>query len=216
MTGPTPSVDTHDMLLIHRVIRREIGLLPSLFRAASDTAQRAGRIATHAREMLDFLHVHHHGEDTLVWPLLRERTPLDADLVDRMAAQHREVSCAVERLRLDLDGWEASADGGLGDRLATTAGALSAVLDAHLDDEELHLLPLVATTLTPHEWNQLAKLGMAAVPGRRRLAILGHILEEADAAERSQFLTRVPPPARVAFKMFGQRQHAREVASIRG
>jgi hypothetical protein len=65
-------IDTRDMLLIHRVIRREIGRLPGLFRTAGDPA-RAARITAHASEMLDFLHVHHTGEDELLWPALRRR-----------------------------------------------------------------------------------------------------------------------------------------------
>jgi hypothetical protein len=69
-------IDTRDMLLIHRVIRREIGRLPGLFRTAGEPA-RAARITAHASEMLDFLPVHHTGEDELLWPALRRRVRLD-------------------------------------------------------------------------------------------------------------------------------------------
>jgi hypothetical protein len=50
------------MVLIHRVIRREFGQLPRLFRAAADDRARSKVIGAHAREMLDFLHTHHTGE----------------------------------------------------------------------------------------------------------------------------------------------------------
>jgi hypothetical protein len=38
--------------------------------------------------MLDFLHTHHTGEDELLFPLLRKRTALDPELMDRMDEQH--------------------------------------------------------------------------------------------------------------------------------
>ncbi len=68
MNTATTGIDTRDMLLIHRVIRREVGGLPGLFRATRDRA-RAARVAAHASEMLDFLHAHHTGEDELLWPV---------------------------------------------------------------------------------------------------------------------------------------------------
>jgi hypothetical protein len=76
------------MVLIHRVIRREFGQLPRLFRSAANDRARSEVIGAHAREMLRFLHTHHTGEDELLFPLLRERAALDPELMDRMDAQH--------------------------------------------------------------------------------------------------------------------------------
>lgn len=68
MNTSGPGVDTHEMVLIHRVIRREFGQLPRLFRAAANDRARSEVIGPHAREMLHFLHTHHTGEDELLWP----------------------------------------------------------------------------------------------------------------------------------------------------
>lgn len=73
--------DTRDMVLVHRVFRREFGLLPLMVRGAADGDVRAAvRIAAHAREMTDALHHHHHNEDELLWPRLLQRAPVDAGL----------------------------------------------------------------------------------------------------------------------------------------
>ena len=85
------TTDTHDMLLIHRVVRREIGQLPGMLRRAAGEPVRAARLTTHIEEMLDFLHTHHSGEDEFLWPVLRPRVSLDAELIDRMEAQHGPV-----------------------------------------------------------------------------------------------------------------------------
>ena len=46
-----PGVDTHEMVLIHRVIRREFGQLPRLFRSAANDRARSEVIGAHAQEM---------------------------------------------------------------------------------------------------------------------------------------------------------------------
>jgi hemerythrin-like domain-containing protein len=215
MIDQTP-VDTHEMLLIHRVIRREIGRLPALLRRTSGDPARAKLVASHAREMLHFVHTHHSGEDELLWPVLRPRVSLDGELIDRMQAQHEQVAAAVEDVRRDLPAWEASADGAIGERMAARLDSTGDVLTAHLAEEEERVLPLVSQHFTQAEWDALGEHGLAAVPGKRRLVILGHILAEADDAERAQFLQRIPPPARVAYKLIGRRQYARETARLQG
>jgi hemerythrin-like domain-containing protein len=207
--------DTRDMLLIHRVIRRETGRLPGLIRGADDP-ERSAVIAAHAAEMLDFLEIHHTGEDELLWPLLRQRTSLDGDLIDRMEEQHSQVSAAIADVRRDLPGWATTADAAAGGRMAARLESAGDVLTAHLAEEERRVLPVAAAHLTQPEWDALGKHGFAAIPVSRRLVILGHILQESDEAERRRFLKRVPAPARLAFTLIGRRQHTREASAIAG
>ena len=209
-------VDTHEMILIHRVIRREFGQLPRLFRSATDDRGRSKAIGAHAWEMLDFLHTHHTGEDELLFPLLRERTALDPELMDRMDAQHAQVDETVAAVSADLPMWTASADAATGERMAARIDATMPTLIDHLAEEEQKLLPIVATTLTQSEWDALGKHGMSAIPLTRRLVILGHITEETSDAERQRFLQVVPAPARLAYKLIGHRRFTRETAAIRG
>ena len=80
MTTQQPSSDTttltnvHDMVIVHRAFRRELAVIPRLVRAvpAGDT-RRAAVVARHARLVLQGLHLHHTGEDELLWPKLLER-----------------------------------------------------------------------------------------------------------------------------------------------
>jgi hemerythrin-like domain-containing protein len=216
VTDSVTTVDTSDMLLIHRLIRREIGMLPQLFRGAAGDPVRAKVVAAHATEMLDFLHIHHTGEDQLMWPVLRIRVKADDGLIDRMESQHGQLATAVDEVRAALPGWAESADAETGERMAATLDNAIAVLTEHLAEEEARILPLVSAHLSPTEWKALADHGFAAIPRRRRLVILGHILEEADEDERRRFMKMVPPPARLAYSLVGRRQFARETAAIRG
>lgn len=214
--GPGPGVDTHEMVLIHRVLRREFGQLPRLFRAAAGDRTRSKVIGAHAREMLTFLHTHHTGEDELLFPLLRERAALTPELMDRMDAQHAQVDDAVTAVEAELPAWTASADAAAGERMAARVDTMMPALIEHLAEEERDILPVVAVTLTQSEWDALGKHGMSAIPLTRRLVILGHITEETDDAERQRFMRVVPAPARLAYKLFGHRQFTRETTTIRG
>lgn len=216
MSTPGPGVDTHEMVLIHRVIRREFGQLPRLFRCAANDRARSRIIGAHAREMLDLLHTHHTGEDELLFPLLRERTVLDPEMMDRMDAQHAQVNDAVAAINSDLPSWTSNAAPAAGERMAACIDATMPTLLEHLAEEEAKLLPIVAVTLTQSEWENLGKHGMSAIPLTRRLVILGHITEETDDAERQKFLQVVPAPARLAYKLIGHRQFTRETTAIRG
>ena len=216
MSTAGPGVDTHEMVLIHRVIRREFGRLPGLLRSAANDRARAKVIGAHAREMLDFLHTHHTGEDELLFPLLRERTTLDPELMDRMDAQHTKVDNVVIAVGAELPAWTAGADAGAGERMAALIEAMLPTLTDHLAEEEQKLLPIVSTTLTQGEWNELGKHGMSAIPLTRRLVILGHITEETSDAERQTFMKVIPAPARLAYKLIGHRQFTRETTAIRG
>ncbi len=193
MATPGTSVYTHEMVLIHRVIRREFGQLPRLFRSAADNRAQSKVIGAHAKEMLDFLHTHHTGEDQLLFPLLRGRTTLDPELMARMDAQHAAVDTAVTAITADLPGWTASANAAAGERMASVIDATMPTLLDHLAEEERQLLPIVAVTLTQGEWDALGKHGMSAIPLTRRLIMLGHITEETDDAERQRFLRSASP-----------------------
>ena len=211
----TMGADTYEMQLIHRVIRRELGLAPRLIRGAAGNPARSRRVGAHLSEMLFFLHTHHTGEDKLLWPVLRPRVTLEQDLIDRMESQHEQVAATTGTIEQHLPGWTASADPGTGETIIAGIEAMTAVLAEHLAEEEQRILPLVSELFTQAEWDKLGEHGFGAVPPRRRFVVLGHILEEATPAERARFITKVPPPARLAYKIFGRRQFEKEAARIR-
>jgi hypothetical protein len=92
---------------------------------------------------------------------------------------------------------------------------MTAVLLEHLAGEEQRILPLVGELFSQAEWDKLGEHGFGAVPPRRRFAVLGHILEDATPPGRARFMQKVPPPARLAYRLFGRRQFGKEAAGIR-
>ncbi len=209
--------DTHQMVVGHRVFRREFRLLTGLIGAVppGDTA-RARVLAEHATDVTTALHLHHSSEDDVLWPRLLDRASLHVELVHRMARQHEQVGEHLKRIESLLESWAQTADPGQRDALASTFGAASLVLEEHLDEEEREVLPLVSAHLTAAEWGELGQHMHAAMPRRTMLKFLGMVLEDATPAERRLMLSVLPPPAQVMWRSIGHRRYQSVVRSVRG
>jgi len=87
-----------DMLVVHRVFRREFNGMPALIAAApaGDTA-RAKVVGDHVKFMVAALHLHHAAEDELVWPTLQSRAPDHHADLQRMVDERTEIATAGRR-----------------------------------------------------------------------------------------------------------------------
>ncbi|GAA3421795.1 hypothetical protein GCM10018952_69690 [Streptosporangium vulgare] len=208
---------THEMVVVHRVFRRESGLMPRFVRAVpeGDTA-RAAEIAEHYLDYAEGLHHHHSAEDELVWPLLLSRVRLEADMVVRMEDQHERIAETLTRIAEVLPEWRLTASKGAGEKLAIAMEEHRAALVEHLDDEERYVLALVAEHMSVAEWEAVGARAVEQIPKKKLLISMGAILEEADQEERGFFLGKLPFVARLLWRTVGRRQYAEQVARLRG
>jgi hemerythrin-like domain-containing protein len=188
------------MVVIHRVFRREFGLLPVLIRGvAADDLKRAKDVAGHATGLLRFVHIHHSGEDELLWPVLLERVAVESDLIMRMEHQHERVAALLPHAQELLPVWAAQPSTERGEQLATTFEEIAVVLNEHLGQEEVEILPLVETYMTAEEWERLGEHARAHLAPPDLMASLAAIVEEADDEERLMFTAALPPPVLTMF-----------------
>ena len=144
--------DTHDMIVVHRVFRRESDLMPTLIRAVPDgDTARAGVLAQAFSDYQLGLHLHHTGEDELVWPLLLVRVDLEADMVLRMEAQHEVVAGTLAEASRRMPAWRSAPSAATAAPLVSALTEHRAALLEHLHDEEEHILPLIEEHLTVAE-----------------------------------------------------------------
>ncbi|MCP2337411.1 hemerythrin domain-containing protein [Actinomadura rupiterrae] len=211
------SVNTRDMEIVHRVLRRESRLLVELVAAVApgDTA-RARVLADHFRIYRLGLRNHHEGEDELLWPPLLARVDLKADIVLRMEAQHERITATLTRLDAAVPAWEAAAGADERDTLVAALTEHRAVLLEHLDDEEATLLPLAAEHITEREWASLGDHLVNNTPKPVLLTLFGAVLEDADPAERALVLRGVPAPVRLVWHVIGRPRYARHIRRVRG
>ncbi|MFD4933270.1 hemerythrin domain-containing protein [Streptomyces virginiae] len=207
---------THEMVVIHRGLRREARLLVELIAgvAPGDTA-RARLLGDHFRDYRLGLTGHHHGEDAYLWPPLMARVDLEADLVLRMEDQHERVAASLTAADKALPAWERRAGEAERDTLVSLLAEHRTVLREHLDDEEEFLLPLAARHLSADEWDRLGEHFLTSTPKPKLLFFLGMVLEDADRAERAAMLAGLPLAGRLLWRTVGRPAYARRVRAVR-
>ncbi len=217
-TNPTsgePVTDVHDMIVIHRLFRRELAAVPRLVGAVHDgDVNRARTVAAHVDLVLSGLRIHHTGEDVVLWPLLYERAEA-APLVATMEAQHERIATSVGAATALVPEWAGTGATEVGDRLAATLDRLAGDSIDHLDLEEREILPLAARHITPAEWKRIGEHGREAMSRVQLPLMFGAILEDADAGERAAIFAEVPAPVRWYLRTIGARQYRRHITSVR-
>jgi len=212
----TPKCQSTDMVLVHKVFRRELGLLPAMMLAVEpDDSARAAVVSAHCRELTTALRHHHAAESELLMPKLQRRAALDPTVERQMVQRHRAHLALVDELDGLLPLWDEAADPELGTLLADIVTELAAEVAGHLDAIEDLLLPLADQHITPAEWLQLGLRSAGWIPLTRMAVLLGALLEDATPQERQNLLGKVPGPARLLFRMVGREQYAREMRVLR-
>ena len=215
-TRPSPGPDVHEMVVIHRVFRREFAAIPGLVRRVRDgDAARAGTVAAHLGLILAGLHMHNTGEDAVLWPLLLERATPQVALVETMERQHERVDAYAGQVAPLAAAWSADPSAIRGEQLARLVEQFAEALVEHLDLEEREILPLVSRHLTAAEWDSLGEHGKDAMSSRQLPLMFGAILEDADPGERERMLAHLPGPIRVVMRTIGARQYRRYIRRVR-
>lgn len=205
---------TDEMAVVHRAFRRELGMLPALVRAVpAGNRSRATVVAEHARLMLAGLHMHHAGEDEVLWPLLLERAAPQRDLIELMQAQHAEVERLTRIVATSVERFAGTGMGG--EQLASAVEELHAALVEHLDVEEAEIVPLAGQHLTVAEWNAMGQHAIGEMSRKQLPLMFGAVIEEADARERAIMLSVLPAPARLFMTTVGAVLYRRYIARVR-
>src|SRR3954447_13765979 len=194
--------DVNEMVRVHRVFREAFALAPQLIGAVrADDVDQVSRIATYYEGVLLFLHVHHEGEDELLWPRLLERCQGKSAVINLASDQHQGVLTNLSSAEALLAVWREQPDTARGAELAAALATLGANLVVHLDNEEKTILPLVEEYLTVDEWHELPAHGMQT--GAQRAPhlmwlVIGLIREQMTDGQRGRMDARKPPPGRGA------------------
>ncbi|MDQ1688956.1 MAG: hypothetical protein QOK42_1931 [Frankiaceae bacterium] len=205
------------MPIIHRIFRRQFAEARALVEEvpAADS-RRTGAIADHLRFLLDGLHMHHTTEDDLIWPKLLDRAGLDGPLVERMQDQHRQVDASVAEVLAAMAAWRSAPTEATSTALANCIAEFLVVLEAHLDEEEQVVVPLIDRHLTESEWEQVGKRGFEKFTPAQRWIATGQMVDVATPEEVAMMFGKLPPPVTVLWHLIGKRKYRRYMRSVRG
>jgi hemerythrin-like domain-containing protein len=215
-TAATVRPDTRDMISVHAVFRQALAAAPRIVGGASrNDPQHAANVASYYANLLAFLHVHHEGEDALLWPKLLERAPAQAAKVQQIADQHGAVSGLLATAEAELAEWAVEPNTDHGAKLAGALVMLGFELAEHLDMEEEFVLPLAAEHLTVEEWSELPAHGMQHFSGDKVWLLLGLLFEQMPPGAPELALAKMPPPVAAFWHNEGQDLFDAFVADVR-
>lgn len=125
-----------ELVRVHDAFRPELALLRA--EVAASGPGLGAQLRVNCLSLCAGLGHHHRVEDDQMFPYLGERHPVLAPVLDRLREEHRVAARLLDALR-DL------VSAGRTDRDAVLAEVdrLVAALEAHLDQEEEHLVPLL-------------------------------------------------------------------------
>jgi len=208
--------NTRDMLGIHQVFRDAFALAPALVGSVcNDHGDRVAAVASYYANVLAMLHVHHEGEDELVWPKLSERAPAQAELIARMQSQHGGLLEALTEAEARLAAWTVDSDIDHGAALAAAIAMLGVLCAAHFDEEERKILPLAAECITVEEWGELPGHAMRNFSGDKIWLVLGLVQEQMPPEARARMEANMPLPVREMWQGSGRAQFESFIAALR-
>ncbi|QAY71182.1 hemerythrin domain-containing protein [Xylanimonas protaetiae] len=204
-----------DMRIVHNAFLWAYEQAPPLVRGvrAGDTA-RSAFVGSWLADLDATLHVHHEGEDELMWDKLEKRAPACALHVAQMRAHHAQVQGLLHEAGPLLAAWRTTADPALGEQLADAYARTLDVLKVHLRREVVEVVPVVERVFTQREWEALAEHGMDAIPRSRMMPQLGMLLASSSPADRAAFFAALPRPVRLLYRLVGRRQYATQYRAL--
>lgn len=190
--------DTRMMTVVHDALRRDLGRATAALEASPPPGDHQRRaIARHLTWMMGFLHAHHELEDVGLYPVVRDRRPDAAALLDAMDADHRTVAERIDEVVAAAQAYEADDAEADRLRLLDALGSLSADLLPHLRREEDEAMPVAASAVTDTEWRAIEQEHGLDGKSPAQLGREAHwLIDDATSEVRDLVLGLVPPAKR--------------------
>jgi hypothetical protein len=212
----TQPIDVRDMAIVHRTFRNAYEESARLVRAApAPSPGRVTFLADHIDFGLAMLHLHHEGEDELLYPKLIERAPDQAAVIEQVDHQHQLIKTALDAASAACTAWRQRPSAATGEALAAELDQLNSVVQPHLDDEEQKVVPLAAVTVTQQEWDAVGEHAVAQIPRNMRGVAFGMILEPLGEADRVHMMRVLPAPVRMLYPLLIGRPWKKYAATLR-
>src|SRR5205085_967810 len=84
----TYDTDVSDMYAVHRALLGALDAAPQYIAKAGPDSERVEVIGSFLENVIEFLHVHHSGEDELIYPVLEQRCAESLSELKRIDDQH--------------------------------------------------------------------------------------------------------------------------------
>ena len=123
------------------------------------------------------LHHHHHNEDDELFPALLAVRPDMGALLEKLEDDHRQLVRNIEAVDSAVSAIERTPDAAHQKALHESLVAVRDAFFPHLDVEDEQILPAIAESIPPKQWEQMDKRALKSIP-REHLPIAVSSLDE--------------------------------------
>ena len=195
-TVETYDTDVSDMYAVHKALLGALDEVPRSVAQAGDDRGHVEVVGSFIENVIEFLHVHHSGEDELLYPVLEERCPESRAELERVDGQHKLLYAPMDAGRSAVAAWRREPSSGHAQEVIAAAASIAEALRPHLAEEEAVVLPLVAKWVSPEQWDQQAGHNMMSFRADKPWLMLGLVREQLDQGHRDGMLAAMPPEMR--------------------
>ncbi|MCC3264671.1 hemerythrin domain-containing protein [Arthrobacter gengyunqii] len=213
--GPILCTGSAGMRRVHRFFLWAYDEAPGLVRSTDtgDTA-RAAYVGAVLGNFDGVLHIHHEGEDLLMYPPLAGRAPGCALHIAQMLEHHRQVGERLDRIEPVRQRWMETAGAEDSEELADLYEGLSALLKVHLRREVTEVMPVVDRVLSEKEMDAVGQHGIEQFDKKFLVGYLGMMMATNPLDDQKAFFKEIPAPVRLAYRLVGRRMYRRQYSTL--
>lgn len=201
--------------ITHAAVRRDLARTEAALGGFREgDRERARALQTAWANLWELLHMHHHSEDTHIWPYLRSLGTVDPELADTMEAEHVTMAEAMTAATDAIDHLVTTPTRDAADAAAERVATAAEVTNRHLEHEERDVMPIIVERMETPEWKavekKLRKPPSLSIGGRFFAWVQDGIDDENARALR----TYVPAPVLWGLSRIAGRAYYRDVAPV--
>jgi len=193
------NTDVSDMYAVHKALTGALEAAPAYVANAGVDPERVEVIGSFYENVIEFLHVHHTGEDELIYPVLEARCAESRSELERIDDQHKLLHAPMDAGRSAIGAWRAAPSPDTAQAVVDAIASIVEPLRPHLVEEETVMLPIAAKSMSPEEWGSQAGHNMMLFRADKPWLMLGLVREQLDQEHRDGMLAGMPPEMRTAW-----------------
>ncbi len=204
-TQPSSRTDIRLYRVVHEMFRR------STTRLVDATAKlEPSALEPIIRPQWDFytaiLHHHHHTEDASVFPALVAVRPEMRSTIDFLEDEHVELGPNIDAVEAAVSAFMKRPDVATQEAVHDALVALRDWFFPHLNLEDEQVLPAIAESIPPKQWDQLDKAALKSIPRKYLPSAVGALDEVIRTLPEQDRPAPPPPPIRIMLSLSWRKQ----------
>ena len=143
------------------------------------------------------LHHHHHNEDESIFPALLAVRPDMAEFIETLEDDHRQLIQTMDVVDSAIAAFEQQPDASHQKALWDALVGVRDMFFPHLDAEDENILPAIAQSIPPKEWERLDKAALKSIPREYLPRAVGALDEVIQKLPKGDQPPPPPPPIRL-------------------